>query len=102
MCSLLHLSEEELQKENVFFLQKTFEVLQQNLAKVVREFGRIGEELKGLVGRVVRNNLGLMGVSGSKNSNNNNNKSSTIPTTMSIASHTNQLNKSPNKTLYSS
>ena len=94
------MSEEELQKENVFFLQKTFEVLQQNLVKVVREFRRIGEELKGLVGRVVRNNLGLPGVSGSKNSNNN--KSSTIPTTMSIVSHTNQLSKSPNKTLYSS
>ncbi len=84
----------------MFFLQKTFEVLQQNLSKVVREFGKIAKELKGLVGRVVKNNLSLLGVSSSKNSNNN--KSTTIPTTMSLVSHTNQLNKSPNKIPYSS
>ncbi len=35
---MIQLSEEELQKENVFFLQKTFEILQHNLAKSVASF----------------------------------------------------------------
>lgn len=35
---MIHLSEEELHKENVFFLQKTFEIIQHNLIKFIKNF----------------------------------------------------------------
>lgn len=57
VCAMIHLSEEELHKENVFFLQKTFEILQHNLAKFVKSFESISEEFHALLGRIVRHNL---------------------------------------------
>ncbi len=89
VCAMVGLSEEELQKENVFFLQKTFEILQQNLVKFIRNFETINGEFQALMGRIAKHNLSVQ--SGSR---------PTIPSTMSI-SQSGQLSKGP-KAAYSS
>lgn len=57
IIAMIKLAEEELQKENVFFLQKMFEILQHNLAKLLTSMASVMGELEQMVRRIVAHNL---------------------------------------------
>lgn len=60
IIAMIKIAEEELQRENVFFLQKMFEILQHNLGKFVDRMDSVMGEFGAMLKRIVGHNLGLL------------------------------------------